>query len=209
MVATAWISIDGGVDDDTISGDAGNDTITGGEGADSLYGGDDRDIFLGGSADNAIGGEGGDDNDTLIVANVREVIYDPLDHERGTVYFLDGTTQTFSEIENVVITDGNDGFVDGTAGGDLIDVNYTGDPDGDRVDAGDNIFPGKGPNDDIIRAGDGDDFDHCRAGRRRRARGRRRRSRRPRRRQRHRDRRQRRRLSRRPRGRGRARRRHR
>ncbi|SLN09796.1 Bifunctional hemolysin/adenylate cyclase precursor [Roseovarius gaetbuli] len=50
-----------------------------------------------------------------------------------------------------------DGIVDGTAGDDLIDTAYAGDPDGDFVDAGDAILPGAAPDDDSIRAGDGDD----------------------------------------------------
>lgn len=50
-----------------------------------------------------------------------------------------------------------DGIVDGTPGDDLIDTAYTGDPDGDFVDAGDAILPGAAPDDDSIRAGDGDD----------------------------------------------------
>jgi Ca2+-binding RTX toxin-like protein len=50
-----------------------------------------------------------------------------------------------------------DGIVDGTAGADLIDTAYAGDPDGDFVDAGDAILPGAAPDDDSIRAGDGDD----------------------------------------------------
>lgn len=50
-----------------------------------------------------------------------------------------------------------DGIVDGTAGDDLIDAGYLGDPEGDMVDAGDAILPGEAPNDDIIEAGDGND----------------------------------------------------
>ncbi|MBB3995384.1 Ca2+-binding RTX toxin-like protein [Sulfitobacter undariae] len=50
---------------------------------------------------------------------------------------------------------GSDGIVSGTGGNDTIDVSYTGDPDGDMVDANDNAA---GNNDDIIDAGDGDDF---------------------------------------------------
>ncbi|MDT8326987.1 MAG: Hint domain-containing protein [Roseovarius sp.] len=50
-----------------------------------------------------------------------------------------------------------DGIVDGTPGDDLIDTAYAGDPDGDFVDAGDAILPGAAPDDDSIRAGDGDD----------------------------------------------------
>lgn len=47
-----------------------------------------------------------------------------------------------------------DYIVEGTDGADLIDASYSGDPDGDRVDANDNAT---GTNDDVILAGDGDD----------------------------------------------------
>jgi Ca2+-binding RTX toxin-like protein len=50
-----------------------------------------------------------------------------------------------------------DGIVYGTTGGDLIDVAYLGDNDGDRVDATDAILPGDAPNDDRIIAGGGND----------------------------------------------------
>jgi len=50
-----------------------------------------------------------------------------------------------------------DGIVQGTPGDDLIDYDYTGDPHGDMVDHLDEILPGEGPNDDIIRSGDGSD----------------------------------------------------
>ncbi|WP_155947142.1 Hint domain-containing protein [Pseudorhodobacter ferrugineus] len=45
-------------------------------------------------------------------------------------------------------------IVEGTAAGDLIDTAYLGDPEGDRVDANDNLA---GTNDDLIQAGDGND----------------------------------------------------
>ncbi|MGD9294731.1 MAG: Hint domain-containing protein [Roseobacter sp.] len=51
-----------------------------------------------------------------------------------------------------------DGIVSGTSGDDLIDLNYTGDPDGDRIDNEDAILPGQAPNDDIVVAGAGDDI---------------------------------------------------
>lgn len=47
-----------------------------------------------------------------------------------------------------------DYVVDGTAGDDLIDAAYTGDPQGDRVDAGDSET---GTDADVIKAGDGND----------------------------------------------------
>ncbi|MBT0956860.1 Hint domain-containing protein [Alphaproteobacteria bacterium KMM 3653] len=50
-----------------------------------------------------------------------------------------------------------DGIVQGTDGDDLIDVNYTGDPQGDMVDNNDALLPGEVGDDDIILAGAGDD----------------------------------------------------
>ncbi|MFS4582940.1 Hint domain-containing protein [Phaeobacter sp. C3_T13_0] len=48
----------------------------------------------------------------------------------------------------------SDDIVEGTSGGELIDGSYVGDPDGDMVDALDNLA---GDNDDVIHAGAGDD----------------------------------------------------
>jgi len=51
-----------------------------------------------------------------------------------------------------------DGIVDGTTGNDLINTAYTGDPNGDRVDAGDATgFGGTTGDGDYIRAGAGND----------------------------------------------------
>lgn len=50
----------------------------------------------------------------------------------------------------------SDGVIDGTAGADVIDVDYTGDGDGDRIDAGDGTG-GAGPDDDLVEAGGGAD----------------------------------------------------
>lgn len=57
-----------------------------------------------------------------------------------------------------------DGIVEGTAGDDLIDLAYDGDPEGDVIDGGDNIFPGLGPDDDIVEAGAGNDTVFAEAG---------------------------------------------
>jgi hypothetical protein len=57
-----------------------------------------------------------------------------------------------------------DGIVEGTAGDDLIDLAYDGDPDGDMVDAGDAILPGAAPDDDVIVAGAGNDTVYAGAG---------------------------------------------
>ena len=70
-----------------------------------------------------------------------------------------GTVEVFSLSDTVdnIAPAGPDGIVSGTPGDDLIDLGYTGDPDGDRVDNGDAILPGDAPDDDRIEAGGGDD----------------------------------------------------
>ncbi|OZA05631.1 MAG: hypothetical protein B7Y02_15525, partial [Rhodobacterales bacterium 17-64-5] len=50
-----------------------------------------------------------------------------------------------------------DGIVEGTAGNDLIDVNYTGDPEGDKIDHNDQILSGAAKNDDLVYAYGGND----------------------------------------------------
>ncbi|WP_224823662.1 Hint domain-containing protein [Cognatishimia sp. MH4019] len=101
-------AITGGSGADVLLGLDGDDTLTGGDGADTLDGGDDADTFIGGVGDTVIGGEGGNDNDTLDLtgAGPTRIKYDPTDSEAGTVEFLDGNgavtgTMTFSEIETV------------------------------------------------------------------------------------------------------------
>jgi len=97
--------LDGGIDDDVVYGDQGNDVLTGGQGNDSLYGGNDRDLFVGGNGgDHVDGGSGGDDWDTLDLTGtgVDHIEYTSADREDGIVHFLDGTTMTFEEIENVI-----------------------------------------------------------------------------------------------------------
>ena len=51
----------------------------------------------------------------------------------------------------------SDGTVEGTAGADTINAAYTGDPDGDMVDAGDAILPGDTGDDDLIYGYGGND----------------------------------------------------
>lgn len=97
--------IDGGVDDDLVYGGHGNDTIVGGQGNDTLLGGNDRDLFIGGNGGDVVdGGAGGDDFDTLDLtgSGVDFVTYTSADREDGIVTFLDGSTMTFEEIENVI-----------------------------------------------------------------------------------------------------------
>jgi len=93
----------------------------------------------------------------------------------GTLTFTPTAGFTGTAVVTYSITDGNggtdttewyirvgdptgpDGIVSGTPGDDVIDLVYTGDPDGDLVDAGDAIIPGAEPDDDVIVAGPGDD----------------------------------------------------
>ncbi|MEP0991294.1 MAG: cadherin-like domain-containing protein [Tateyamaria sp.] len=50
-----------------------------------------------------------------------------------------------------------DGVVEGDNSDDVIDAGFVDDPDGDRIDANDQILPGEGVNDDIVDALGGDD----------------------------------------------------
>ncbi len=50
-----------------------------------------------------------------------------------------------------------DGIVEGSDIGEVIDLAFTGDPDGDRIDADDAVLPGETGDDDIIHAGGGND----------------------------------------------------
>ncbi|MGX9354277.1 Hint domain-containing protein [Roseobacteraceae bacterium S113] len=74
-----------------------------------------------------------------------------------TIQDGNGTTDVGFITINTAATPTPDGYVDGTAGDDTIDVGYTGDPNGDVVDGGDRILPGVTDDDDVIRAYGGDD----------------------------------------------------
>lgn len=69
--------------------------------------------------------------------------------------FFQGSVEYFSLSDTV--DNCRDGWVEGTAGNDLIDLLYTGDPEGDLIDNGDAILPGDAPEDDRVLAGAGDD----------------------------------------------------
>ncbi len=93
-----------------------------------------------------------DDDGENFTIGVREV------NENANSKFFTGTVESVAVYNEDIITNGGrDGIVSGTDGDDLIDINYTGDPDGDRIDNEDAILPGQAPNDDIVLAGDGDD----------------------------------------------------
>ncbi|WP_306004695.1 Hint domain-containing protein [Aquicoccus porphyridii] len=101
-------------------------------------------------------------NGTTIVAPDGRVIYVPDAGFTGedtfdyTVEDTDGNSATGTV--TVTVNEGGDGgpnyIVEGTGGDDLIDIDYTGDPQGDMIDAND---ARDGSNDDIVIAGPGDD----------------------------------------------------
>ena len=125
-------TIDGGAGDDTIYGERGDDVIDGGAGADTIDGGDGDDTITLGAGDVATGGAGddvfildptgalggpgstititgnetGEDGvgDSLNFSNLidaGDITY--TTPESGSVTLADGTTVTFSDIENVFI----------------------------------------------------------------------------------------------------------
>ncbi len=158
-------TLEGGEGDDSLLGGSGFDILSGGEGADTLDGGNGNDTITASGGDVVIGGEGGTDTaDQLIVDDVAEVIFDPTNSENGTVVFNNGSTATFTGIEELIVNGGPDGIVSGTAGNDVIDGNYfdenleqVDNDDGTLGTTGDqdNIQAGFG--DDTIYAGEGDD----------------------------------------------------
>ena len=165
-VAEGDDTLNGGDGDDTLLGEGGADVLMGGAGADVISGGDGADSIIGGTAGDVVdGGAGGDDNDTLDLSDsgpLRVVgLTDDADGNSvsGTVEYLDAQgavtgTSTFTEIENLILPDvpARDGIVSGTVGDDLIDLSYTGDPDGDRIDANDAVLGNVGSNDDHVKA---------------------------------------------------------
>ncbi|MGJ8610412.1 MAG: Hint domain-containing protein, partial [Octadecabacter sp.] len=104
-------TIYGADDDDTLYGDDGDDTLIGGVDEDEQYGGLGSDTFIideegHGAGDVVVGGEDPDDSDVDVLdltgAGVDFITYVDGDDEAGTVTFLDGSTMTFEEIENVI-----------------------------------------------------------------------------------------------------------
>uniref|UniRef100_UPI0038928519 Ig-like domain-containing protein n=1 Tax=Pseudooceanicola sp. MF1-13 TaxID=3379095 RepID=UPI0038928519 len=102
-------------------------------------------------------------NGTAVVVN-NQVVYTPNPTFVGTETFsytlTDDEGGSDTATITVKVTDPNgpqkDGIVEGTSGDDLIDDDYTGDPEGDMVDAEDALDPTSG-DDDLIEAYSGDD----------------------------------------------------
>ncbi|SFU96864.1 Ca2+-binding protein, RTX toxin-related [Aliiroseovarius crassostreae] len=90
--------------------------------------------------------------DNLEISNVEIV------QVNGANYSGWHTDQSVDNTTLVAPDPQQDGIVEGTEGADVIDVNYTGDPDGDMIDNGDAILPGEAPQDDIVIAKGGDDL---------------------------------------------------
>ena len=158
-------TLDGGAGDDSLLGGSGFDILTGGDGADTLDGGNGNDTITAMGGDVVIGGEGGTDTaDRLIVDDVAEVIFDPANGENGTVVFNDGSTASFTGIEELIVNGGPDGIVAGTAGNDVIDSAYVDEnleqvdnDDGTLGTTGDQDAIEAGGGDDTVYAGEGDD----------------------------------------------------
>ncbi len=171
-------TFDGGAGDDTIWGGNDNDSLIGGDGNDYLGGESGADTVLGGADNDTIIGTGDDvvdggstattgtDFDTLIVDNVASIDITGVDSNgngyNGTVSFTDGTSLTFTEIEDFIV-DGApvsmDNIVSGTAADDVINPGYR-DSDGTSVDGSDALGThGEvvGSDADSIEAGGGDD----------------------------------------------------
>ncbi|WP_435259247.1 Hint domain-containing protein [Thioclava sp. FR2] len=75
------------------------------------------------------------------------------DHFKGLVEYL----SISDTVDNPPPPPAGDGLVEGTSGDDLIDLAYTGDPEGDMIDNLDALLPGEAPQDDIVLAGAGND----------------------------------------------------
>ncbi|WP_052249673.1 cadherin-like domain-containing protein [Tateyamaria sp. ANG-S1] len=91
-------------------------------------------------------------------------IHDTDDNGQAIVDFdVDGVSRMEVElhgsgaIDNLVFDTTGDGVVEGDNDANLIDAGFTGDPEGDMIDAGDALLPGEGPDDDIVDALGGDD----------------------------------------------------
>lgn len=154
-------TLDGGAGNDSLLGEAGNDSITFGDGSDTVDGGADADFFSGLGSDFdqiVIGGEGGDDRDTLSFENEADAADAALvvfgSDEAGTAT-LRGNTTDFSQIETVQTTQADD-TIDATASTGGVDVESFAGNDIFTGGSGDDTFSG-GSGDDTIQGGEGAD----------------------------------------------------
>ena len=129
-------SLDGDAGNDTLYGGNNNDTLDGGSGNDALFGEAGDDLFLAGTGiDTYDGGVGG--SDTIDFSGVSGNINLDLTNETATKIGDSSNQDNFTEIENLILGAGADGFVmdaadlanftaiDGGAGLDTLTFNTT------------------------------------------------------------------------------------
>jgi len=176
----------GGSGNDNAFGGQGSDELNGGSGADNLFGGDDADTLVGGTGNDLLNGGNGSDEawvwsgegvDTIIGGeNAGDFDYLSLEAatggvqvtygsaEAGTYAFDAGGSGSFSQMEFVWTTSGND-RIDATASsGGVYAKAFTGDDTllggsgNDFLDgeAGNDSLSGGGGN-DVVDGGDGND----------------------------------------------------
>ena len=118
--------------DDRLNGSGGNDTLTGGKGSDRLDGGSDNDRLVGGNGSDTLIGGGG--NDTLVGdggADVFEFGVGKGEDQINDFEFAGGDKidvsdfgtafDTFGEVQNEMIQDGNDVVIN-FGGGDMLRI---------------------------------------------------------------------------------------
>ena len=145
---------------------AGRDTVrlADGGGQDAVSGFDISDSGDGTAVDRLdVSGLTSDGGTTPVTTNDVTVTSDPygnavLTFPGGESITLQGVNplnlSTTASLVAIGIPDGRDFIVEGTSGDDVIDASYTGDPEGDLVDANDAL---DGSDDDVIEAGAGND----------------------------------------------------
>lgn len=77
------------------------------------------------------------------------------DYDGDYSHYFNGSIDYVAIFDNAAPA--GDGYVEGSAGNDLIDVDYEGDPEGDMIDNEDAILANSDLNDDVVLAGAGDD----------------------------------------------------
>jgi Ca2+-binding RTX toxin-like protein len=110
--------IEGGAGNDTLYGGGGDDELYGGDGNDTLYGGDGNDRLYGGAGDDIMDGgagadifDGGTGYDTVRYAGAENWNIDLLNGANGTG---DAAGDTFTNVDKIVGTTGNNIFLAGT-----------------------------------------------------------------------------------------------
>jgi Ca2+-binding RTX toxin-like protein len=101
------------------------------------------------------GVEGSGALDTVTVTIPGPIVSFSVIHDNGSEVANAGTVK-IADI-SFDAAEASDGIVEGTSDDDLIDLEYTGDPDGDMIDNDDAILAGEEGDDDIVVAGAGDD----------------------------------------------------